>query len=378
MKKLSLHELVWMMVLALFATTVSAQNTITTPRAASPAAEVSQTIGISKVTINYSRPAVSNREGRIWGQIVPYGYTVHGFGNGKEIPWRAGANENTIITFSDDVKVEGQDLEAGSYGLHIAYFQNGEADIIFSSNTESWGSFWYEESETVLKVKVKVEDHAFTERLTYAFTNIDANSAIAVLDWENKRFPFKVAYEVNDLVIANAKNELRNTQGFGFQGPMSAAQFCLANNTHLEEALTWADLAVNITKNAQTLTVKGNVLLALKRQDEAMTVMQEMVDHPTASPNNYYSYGNQLITLDQDEKALEVFKSMYKRWPNNAFAQHGMARAYSANGDFKKALKYEKECINNPTLPPNNKPILEGFVKRLEKGEDITAPPPSN
>jgi len=379
MKKHSLHQLVWMVVFVFLGATTYAQNTITTPRAASPAAEVKQTIGISDITINYSRPAVNNREGKIWGsRIVPYGYTVQGFGNGKEIPWRAGANENTVITFSHDAKVEGQDIAAGDYGLHIAYFENGEAEIIFSSNTSSWGSYWYEPSEDVLKVKVNTEEHAFTERLTYDFANLTATSATVVLDWENKRFPFKVEYAVHDLVVANAKEQLRSTAGFGFQGPMSAAQYCVQNNVHLDQALIWADQAIANTKNAQTLNVKGSVLFAQKKNDEAFAVMNEMVDHPTAGPNNVYAYGNQLITLDQDEKALDVFKSMYKRWDSNMFAQHGLARAYSANGEFKKALKYEKECLNNPNLPANNKPALEGFIARLEKGEDITAPPPSN
>ena len=374
MKKHSFNKLVYALALVFTAATAYAQNTIPTPRVASPAAEVSQTIGISKVTINYSRPAVNNREGRIWGQMIPYGFTVQGFGNGKEIPWRAGANENTIITFSDDVKVEGNDLKAGSYGLHVAIHENGEADIIFSHNTSSWGSFWYEPSEDALRVKVTSEEHAFTERLTYDFVDIDATSATVALDWEKKRIPFKIAYAVHDIVVQNAKDLLRGPTGFGFQGPLSAAQYALNNNVNLDQALVWAEQAVSNTTNATTLNVKGRALFALKRNDEAYTVMNEMVAHPTVKPNNVYAYGNQLITQDEDAKALEVFKKMYKKWGDNIFAQHGMARAYSANGDFKKAVKFEKECLNNPNLPANNKAVLEGFLKRLEAGEDITAP----
>lgn len=376
MKKHSFNRLVYALALVFIGATSSyAQNTVTTPRAASPAAEVSQTIGISKITINYSRPAVNNREGKVWGQIVPYGYSVQGFGNGKEIPWRAGANENTIVTFSDDIKVEGKSLKAGSYGLHVAYFENGDAEIVFSNNTSSWGSYWYEPSEDALRVKVSSAEHAFTERLTFDFVDINATSATIALDWENKRIPFKVEYLVHDIVVQNAKDMLRGPTGFGFQGPMSAAQYCLNNNVYLDQALIWADQAINNTKNANTLNVKGSVLFALKRNEEAHVAMNEMVDHPTAQPNNVFAYGNQLITLDEDKKALEVFKKMYKKWGDNIFAQHGMARAYSANGDFKKAIKFEKECLNNPNLPANNKAVLEGFLKRLEAGEDITAPP---
>ncbi|MBO3699566.1 DUF2911 domain-containing protein [Roseivirga sp. E12] len=375
MKRNSIYLMACMALFVLMGNQTFAQNTITTPRAPSPAAEVSQTIGISKVTINYSRPFVNGRTGKIWGQLVPFGYTNLGFGNGGNNPWRAGANENTVITFSDDVKVEGKDLAAGSYGLHIAVFENGDADIIFSNNTTSWGSYFYLESEDELRVKVKSTENAFTESLTYDFVNIDATSAQVVLDWENKRFPFKVEFAVHDLVVENASNQLRSTAGFGFQGPMSAAQYCVNNNVHLDKALAWADQAIALQRNAQTLGLKGQILFATKKNDEAIAVMNEMVDHPTTQANNVYAYGNQLITLDQDKEALAVFQKMYKKWKTNIFSQHGMARAYSANGDFKKAIKYEKECLANPNLPANNKAALEGFLKRLEAGEDITAPP---
>ena len=310
--------------------------------------------------------------------MVPYGYTDLGFGNRGNNPWRVGANENTVITFSDDVKIEGQDLAAGSYGLHMAIFENGDVDVIFSHNTSSWGSFWYVQDEDALRVSVKSVEHAFTERLTFDFVNVTPTSANVVLDWENKRVPFKVEYAVHDIVVQNAKDQLRGTAGFSFQGPLSAAQYCVNNNVHIDQALIWADQAVNTTKNAQTLNVKGQVLAAQSKTDEALATWKEMADHPTAQPNNAYFYGNQLIRFGKKKEALGAFQTMYKKYEGNIFAQHGMARAYSALGDFKKAIKYEKECLNNPNLPPNNKAALEGFLKRLEAGDDITGPPSSN
>ncbi len=371
MKRKTLHTTLCILLLAFTSQVSYAQNTIQTPRAASPASEVSQTIGISKITINYSRPALNGREGKVWGQLVPYGYTNLGFGNGGDNPWRAGANENTIITFSDDAKVEGQDIAAGSYGLHMAVFENGQADIIFSKNTSSWGSYFYEKSEDVLRVKVSAIDNTLTERLTYDFVDITPTSATVALDWENKRFPFKVEYAVHDLVVQNAKDQLRGSTGFGFQGPLSAAQYCVNNNVHLDQALIWADQAIALQKNANTLGLKGRVLFATNKNDEAYAVMDEMVDHPTAQPNNFYNYGGQLISQDKDQKALALFEKMSKRWKDNVFAQHGMARAYSALGNFKKALKYENMVLNNPTLPPNNTPAIKNFISKLEKGEDI-------
>ena len=98
-----------------------------------------------------------------------------------------------------------------------------------------------------------------------------------------------------------------------------------------------------------------------------MAIMNEMVDQPTSQPNNVYAYGDQLINLNQDKEALAVFHKMYKKWDTNFFAQHGLARAYSALGDFKKAVKYEKECIANPNLPAKNVPVLEGLLKDLRQ-----------
>jgi hypothetical protein len=114
MPKLLTGKLMLVMSAALVAITSNSQG-VTTPRTPSPAATVSQTIGISTITVNYSRPSVKGRE--VWGTLVPYGWNVQGFGAGNEAPWRAGANENTTIKFSHDAKVEGQTISAGVYGL---------------------------------------------------------------------------------------------------------------------------------------------------------------------------------------------------------------------------------------------------------------------
>lgn len=114
--------------------------------------------GIAKVTVQYSSPDVTSpsgedRSGKIWGQLVPYGLTDLGFGNGNPAPWRAGSNENTVITFSHDVKIEGQALKAGAYGLHLIAQETGPWTWIFSHNTTQWGSYFYDENEDALRVE---------------------------------------------------------------------------------------------------------------------------------------------------------------------------------------------------------------------------------
>ena len=126
------------------------------PNGGNKKAWVGERIGITDVTINYDRPGVKGREGKIWGQLVHAGFIDQGFGSSKSAPWRAGANENTTITFSTDVTIEGKPLAAGRYGFFVAYDPN-ESTLVFSKNSTSWGSYFYDEKEDALRVKVKTQ-----------------------------------------------------------------------------------------------------------------------------------------------------------------------------------------------------------------------------
>ena len=343
-------------------------QTITTPRGASPSAETSQTIGISKVTINYSRPSVRERD--IWGtNLAHYGYNNLGFGTATAAPWRAGANENTTITFSHNATVEGKEIPAGTYGLFVGIHEDGKADIIFSKNSESWGSFFYSQDEDQLRVSVSSQEVSHTERLTYDFVDIDNSSSIAVLDWEKKRFPFKIEFAVNEIVMTNAENELRSTAGFGWQGPASAAQYSLQNNIELEKGLAWAEQSIAAQQNFNNLSVKSQIQAALGNAEDAKATMELALNDPGAGAPQYYTYGRQLIGQDKNEDAMAIFQQLNKKWPDHWLAPHGLARGYSRAGDFKKALKYEQIALEK--CPPGSKGFLTGFVAQLEKGEDF-------
>ncbi len=120
------------------------------PNGGNKKASVSEKVGITDVAIQYNRPGVKGREGKIWGQLIPVGYTDQGFGSSKAAPWRAGANENTTIEFSTDVKIEGQPLAAGKYAFFVAYDPN-ECTLIFSKNNTSWGSFFLQRKRRCIK-----------------------------------------------------------------------------------------------------------------------------------------------------------------------------------------------------------------------------------
>jgi hypothetical protein len=355
----------------LYASVPLIAQTITTPRTPSPAAEVSQTIGISKVTINYSRPSIRERE--VWGtQLAHYGYVNLGFGTATAAPWRAGANENTTITFSNDAMVEGKPIPAGTYGLFMGLSEDGKVDVIFSKNTESWGSYFYSEGEDQLRVSVASGENSHTERLTYSFIDIDKTTATAVLNWEKKSIPFKISFYVDKIVLANAENELRNTAGFSWQGPASAAQYCLTNNLELEKGLAWAEQSVASQQNFNNLSLKSQLLAKLGKAEEATAVMNIAIKEPTAQAFQLHAYGRQLIASGDKDKALEIFLYNHKTnkgaWPTN----YGLARGYSAKGDYKKAIKYLKIALTKvPANDTQNPPIIEANIKKLEKGEDI-------
>jgi len=350
---------------------------VTLPRA-SANAEVTQTVGISTIAVNYSRPNVispqgQDRTGNIWGGVVPYGYNNLGFGTATEAPWRAGANENTTITLSHDAKVGGKDIKAGTYGFHVAVNEDGGATAIFSNKTEAWGSYFYDQADDALRVDVSSEEINQTNLLTYSFVQVDNNSATFALDWEKKRIPVKIEFDTPEIVYQNLKAELESSPGFTLNSWTAAANYLVANNIHLDDALVWANNAVEgqffSQKNFQTLQTKASVLTAMGKNDEAAAAMNEALEDPAATINNYYNYGRQLIGQDKDADALEIFKKANKKWPDHWLAPHGLARGYAANGEISKALKYEKTAYAK--APDNSKQFLEGYLKTLEEGKDF-------
>src|SRR5215203_5717702 len=159
MKTLSGIKTIALFFLAMVCNIAFAQ--VTTPRTPSPAATFTQTIGISTVTVKYSRPKVNNRE--VWGALVPYGWNVQNFGPGSSAPWRAGANENTVIEFSHNAKVEGTDVPAGKYGLFFVINKDNTGEVILSKDYRSWGSFFYDAKQDQLKAKIQLRDIPTTE-----------------------------------------------------------------------------------------------------------------------------------------------------------------------------------------------------------------------
>lgn len=356
----------------LFAITSYAQNLTVPVNGGSPKAWIGERIGITDINITYNRPGVKGREGKIWGELVPYGYTDLGFGTSKAAPWRAGADENTTISFSTDVMIDGKPLSAGKYGFFIA-MRESDADLIFSKNSSSWGSYFYDSKEDALKVVVKTaKANESVERLKYEFSDEKDNSAVITLYWEKMKIPFTVSVDYIKTQLESFRRELRSDKGFNSDAWVQAVNFSVQNNPNLEEALIWSDYAINGVfvgqKNFKTLSARANVLNKLGRKAEADALMKQAI--PMATMQELHQHARQLIRNKKFAEALAIYKINAEKNPNVFTTNMGLARGYSANGDFKNALKYAK--LGFAQAPDKaNKDAVEGLIKKLEEGKDI-------
>lgn len=357
---------IFLLLVRVFATAQIMPLTMT-PDGGNKKASVSEQIGIVKIGITYSRPGVKGREGKIWNTpVAHYGFIDLGHGTSYAAPWRAGANENTAISFSHPVKIEGKDLPAGTYGFFIALGET-ENTLIFSKVNNSWGSFYYDETQDALRVNVKhVALDKSVEWLKYDFEEQTDNSAVISLSWEKRKIPFKVEADVHGLQIAQLKSELRTTRPY--YDFIQAANYCLQHNLELEQALAWIDRGIYFRvmgeKNFRSLSTKAAILMKLNRNEEAKKIMDEAL--PMGTMLDVHFYGRQLLNANQADEAFKVFKLNYDKNPEEFTTNVGMGRAYAAKGNPKKAIAHFKVAL--PKSPsPQNKANVEVMIKNLEE-----------
>lgn len=146
----------------------------------SPDAAVSQTIGLTEVSVTYGRPGVRDRDIFSIDGLVPFDQV-----------WRTGANEATTITFSDDVRVEGEPIQAGIYGL-FTIPQEDQWTIIFNRIANQWGAYDYDEAEDVLRVEVTPEESHYVDQMMFYFENITEESGNLVFHWDDTKVPVTI------------------------------------------------------------------------------------------------------------------------------------------------------------------------------------------
>jgi hypothetical protein len=315
---------------------------------------VTQRIGITDITVNYHRPLVNGRQ--VWGKLVPYGDV-----------WRAGANENTTVTFTDPVTIEGQPLDKGTYGLHMIPTEN-QWTVIFSKMSTAWGSFSYKQDEDALRVTVKPQTAEFHDALTYDFDDVKPDSTVVTLRWEKVAVPFKVGVKVNDILEASLHQQLRGLNQYYWESWDDVATYFLTTKTNLDEALKDEDHSIQAEERYDNLMNKSRILEAMNRKDDAAVALNKALEK--ASAQQLYFYGRQLQSEKKQEEAFALYRSNAEKFPDYWTSHVGLARVYSGQGDFDKAVKEMQAALTG--VPDNaNKSNLEGYVKRLQSKDDI-------
>lgn len=341
---------------------------------------VTQWIGLVSATITYSGPDVhapngDDRKGHIWGELVHYGLKdPDGYGTSLASPWRAGSNEITTFTVSHDVKINGKDLKAGTYGVYLLLDKDKPWTWIFNKNSTSWGAYYYSADEDVLRVEATPEECAYTEWLTYSFDDRQLLSANAYLQWENKRIGFKIDVP-NGLqhYVDKMRAELTSFAGFNPDNWLRNARFCLNNKINLPEALKWVDISMNSErfngqKNFGAMKTKADILTAMNRVADADAVMKEAIELD-ATVNDLHQYGRALLADGKNERALEIFKLNRTRHKDDTFTTYvGLARGYAAVGNKKEAIKnWEVALKNLPANQQQNRAAYEEEIKKLKQ-----------
>ncbi len=319
----------------------------------SQSAEITQRIGVTSITIKYSRPLVNER--KIWDGLVPYGKV-----------WRTGANTNTTITFSDPVVIEGKLLDKGTYGLHTIPNAD-EWTIIFSKNSTSWSSFTYDPVEDALRVNVKPKLSDMHNALTFEFDELQPDSATVELKWEKIEVLFKVVVDVHERVRESLKKQFRTLSRYTWISWNDAANYLLGEKIDLNDALAYAEKSVENEDRFENEITKSKVLAALNRQSEAASAQKKALNLGT--PLQIHQFARELMASKRNDEAFTIFRENANKHPDQWFVHEGLARIYSAQNKFDDAKKEIRLAL--AVAPDNQKGDLNELLKRLEAKQDI-------
>jgi hypothetical protein len=335
-------------------------------------ASVSEWIGITEVKIDYNRPGVKGREGKIWGRLVHYGFEDLHYGTSKAAPWRAGANENTTIEFSTEVSVEGHPLPAGKYGFFIAMGPE-KATVVFSKYNTAWGSFYYDPKDDALRVEVPVQKlNESVEWLRYDFGDQTENSAVVSLQWEKVKIPFKISVDLPKLQIESFRREFNSGTFYRYwQNMHTAANYCLQNNINLEEGLTWAERSITSffgETNFVTLSTYAGLLEKLNRKKDADSVMQKAL--PMGKPLELLIYGMSLNKMKKHQEAFKIFRINYDKNPKDVYASLGMMMGHYFLDNKKEALKFGEKG-KDLTPDAGFKSYFDSLIADINAGKEV-------
>jgi len=229
----------------------------------SPKATLTQSIGVTDLTVSYSRPGVKGRV--IWGELVPY-----------DKPWRTGANEATTFTTTDEITVAGQKLAAGSYSF-FTIPTAGAWTAIFSKQKDLWGAYEYDPAQDALRVTVTPTPAEPVEWLRFTFDNLTPGSADLVLRWEKLQLTLPIAVDVNGIVLPKARAEVAAAKADDWRTPYRAASFCFDSGVNLEEGAQWLEKSLAIQPAYSNQNLKARWLAKDGKTKEAIAVGQKAI-----------------------------------------------------------------------------------------------------
>lgn len=314
---------------------------------ASPAASVSQTVGVTEIEIDYSRPQVKGRT--VWGDLVPYDQV-----------WRAGANTNTRITVSTPVEVAGKALAAGTYGLHMIPTTE-EWTVIFSRDAERWGSFGYDDKADALRIGVIPTAGPLTEMLSYSFEQVTGDSAEIVLNWEKLRIGIPVKVDTKSSTVAALRRDLTGLPQFFWQPWNAAANYCINNEVNLEEAAAWVERSLGMNSNFINNKTKSKLLRLQGDAAGADAVLASALGSATEQEMNQHGY--ELLGEGKADEAIAVFRRIVKDHPQSWNAQDSLGEGLAAAGTTAEAVAAYKKAL--AMAPEIQRSRIEGVLARL-------------
>lgn len=317
--------------------------------AASPKATVTQTVGLTDVTVRYSRPAVAGR--KVWGGLVPFGEV-----------WRTGADENTTLTFSTPVTVGGKTLPAGTYGLHTIPGEK-EWTVILSTEAAAWGSYSYDAKEDAVRFTALPRQGPLEERLLFTLADPTERSVAVTLAWEKLRLSFPVEVDTKTVVLASLREQLRGQPRFGWQGWNEAAAWCVRNDTALEQAEEWVDRSIRMNRSFTNQSTKAALLERKGDAKGAAELRGKALELATEVELNQYGY--ELLGQKKVDEAIRAFERNTKDHPGSWNAWDSLAEAWATAGDRKKAAaSYEKAL--SMTEEEEQKKRIRGELAKLK------------
>lgn len=321
----------------------------------SPRAVVTQRIGLTDVTVTYSRPSANGR--KVWGGLVPYGEV-----------WRAGANQNTTVELNGPLMIEGKALAKGVYGLHMIPTADS-CTVIFSKTWTAWGSYTYDQKEDALRVEVKPKASEMRESLAFEFDDLKKTSATLTLRWDKTAIPVQISAPNDESVLPALRAQLRGSAQYTWDGWFNAANWCLDQKTNYDEALKWIERSIQVEERFENVQLKADLLKAANKPEESAKAVARALEIGDAP--RIYTYARLQQNAKEYDKALEVFKLVVKRFPGNGvYTLLSQARLASAAGNFDQALK-DAKAAQAASANEAQKKAIQGIIDRLAKKEDV-------